>query len=138
MLGNEKLFFNNKMSVGRNNLNPKQNIHKLGVNYVCNFLEHAGFTIQEVIKSPDHHFQLLVKVNDKSMIIAVRTACHPDVGTIDKETQEKLIKESERLNAVPHFAGLSLTATNVSDIQVDGMVKGSEHNVIFNGMTVVC
>jgi len=138
MLGNEKLIFNNKMSMGYKKLESKQKIHKLGVNYICNFLGSAGFTISDVNKDLNHHFQLLAKVNDRALLIAVRTACHPDVGTIDKEAREKLINESERLNAVPHFAGLSLTAINVTDIQVDGITKGNEYNVIFNGMTVVC
>jgi hypothetical protein len=71
------------------------------------------------------------------MLIAVRTACHPDVGTIDIATKKKLIEESEQLNATPYFAGLSLTVTNVNDIQVEEIVKGEEYNIIFNGMTVV-
>ena len=118
-------------------LQPEQNIHEIGVNYLKGLLDRVGFTIHDVNKDPNHHFQLFVKINDRAMLIAVRTACCPDVGTIDKATQEELIKESERLNAVPHFAGLSLTAMNGSDIQEGGSSDGSEYEVIFNGMTVV-
>ena len=68
---------------------------------------------------------------------AIRTARRPDVGTMDEETRKKLIAESERLNAVPHFAGLSLTPLNVTEAQVDGITKNREYEVVFNGMTVV-
>ena len=71
------------------------------------------------------------------MLIAVRTAWHPDVGTIDKATQKELIKESEKLNAVPHFAGLSLTAMTGSDNQEGDLIERGAYEVIFNGMTVV-
>lgn len=137
MLGNEKLIYENKMSMDHNNLNSKQNIHKLGVNYICNFLENAGFTIHEVNKSPDHHFQLLVEVNDKSMLIAVRTANYPNIGSIDKKTKKRLIKEAEQLTAVPHFTGLSVKPLEANDIGSNGLTEGQKYKVIFPGISVV-
>lgn len=119
------------------NLDYKLNIHVLGVHYICYFLDRVGFTIHDVNRDPNHHFQLFAQINVRAMLIAVRTACLPDVGTLDKATQEELIKESEQLKAVPYFAGLSLAPTNVTDHQVDSISKGGEYNVIFNGMTVV-
>ncbi len=78
-------------------------------------------------------------MNDRALLIAVRTACHPEVGTLCKATQaEELFKEAlSRLKAVPHFAGLSLTTKNVIDSQVDDLARGNEYDVIFNGMTVL-
>lgn len=119
------------------NLDTNQNIHALGLQYICNFLDRVGFTIHDVNKDPNHHFQLFAQIYDRTMLIAVRTACHPDVGSIDMATQRELLKESKQLNAVPHFAGLSLTETKVTKTQVDDITKGSKYNVIFNGMTVV-
>ncbi|MGI9537766.1 MAG: hypothetical protein ACR2PB_11905 [Desulfocapsaceae bacterium] len=118
-------------------LEPKQNIHEIGVNYVKDLLDRVGFTIHDVNKDPNHHFQLFVQISNKSMLIAIRTACYPDVGTIDEATQKELIKESEKLKAVPHFAGLSLTAMNGSDNQEGGSTEAGAYEVIFNGMTVV-
>ena len=118
-------------------LDSKLNIHALGVNYICNFLDRVGFTIHDVNRDPNNHFQLIAQINDRVMLIAVRIACYPEVGTLYEATQEELIKESEQLKAVPHFAGLSLTVTNVTDSQVDGIAKGSEYDVIFNGMMVI-
>ena len=114
-----------------------QNTHLLGVTYLSNFLDRVGFAIVEVNADPDHHYQLLVKVNDKTLMIAVRTACHPNIGKIDQETREKLIIESEKLKAAPHFAWLSLTAMSGSDFQVGCSSEGEEHKVIFHGMTAV-
>ena len=114
-----------------------QYIHERGVNYLKDLLDRVGFTIHDVNLDPDHHFQLFVQINKKAMLIAVRTACHPDVGTIDQTTQEELIKESEQRNAVPHFAGLSLTAMKVSDNQEEGSTEKSEFEVNFYGMNVV-
>lgn len=118
-------------------LEPKQNIHEVGVNYVKDLLDRVGFTIHDVNKDPNHHFQLFVQINKRAMLIAVRTACSPDVGTIDKATQKELIKESKKRNAVPHFAGLSLTAKTGSDNQEGDLTEGGAHEVIFSGMTVV-
>ena len=57
-------------------LDVKQHIHLLGVSYVSNFLDRAGFTILEANTDQNHHFQLLAKINDKSFLIAIRTAHH--------------------------------------------------------------
>ncbi len=119
------------------NLNSLQEIHELGVNYICNFLDSAGFTIQEVNKSPDHHFQLLAKVNDKAMLIAVRTANYPNIGSIDKKTKERLIKEAEQLNAVPHFAGITVKPSEANDIEADSLTDRQKYKVFFPGISVV-
>lgn len=115
----------------------KQHIHELGVTYVQDLLDRVGFTIHDVNKEPDHHFQLFAKVNDKALLIAVRTAYHPDIRVIDKATQTKLIMESEQFNAIPHFAGLSLTAKNGIDIQLEDVTIGDKYKIIFHGMNVV-
>ena len=115
----------------------KQHIHELGVNYVRDLLDGVGFTIHDVQKDPNHYFQLFAELNNKSLLIAVRTACHPDTGGIYEATRKKLIEESRQFNAVPHFAGLSLTPAIGGDTQMDGRSNGCEYNVIFNGITVV-
>ena len=113
------------------------NIHARGINYVHDLLDRSGFTIHAVKKELTSPSQLLAKVGDKSLLIAVRTACHPDAGRLDKENQEKLIKESERLNAVPYFAGITLTSMNDGDIEAEDIAGGREHKVFFNGMNVI-
>jgi predicted transcriptional regulator len=125
------------MNMGYKKLNSKENIHKLGVNYICNFLERAGFTIHEVHDNPEHHFQLLAKVNERSLLIAVRTANYPDTGSIDKKTTKRLIKEAELLNAVPHFAGLTIKPSEINDASADGLSEGQRYNVIFSGISVI-
>ncbi len=137
MLGHEKLIFNNEISKGHKKMNSKQNLHKLGVNYICNLLEQARFKILQVNVSPDHHFQLLAEVNDKSMLIAVRTDQYPIVGSIDEKTEKWLIKEAEQLNAVPHFAGLTVKPLEANEIQSDGVTEGQKYQVIFSGISVV-
>ena len=121
----------------RINFESEQGIHELGVTYVHDLLDRVGFTIQEVNKDPEHHYQLLVRIKNRAMLIAIRTAHSPEVGTLDKPMKEKLIEEAKRLNAVPHFAGISLTSKNESDIQNKGLAQVVEDNIIFNGMTVV-
>lgn len=115
----------------------KMNIHKRGINYVQNLLDRSGFAIHVVNKELNSPSQLLAKVADRSLLIAVRTACHPDAGRLDKESREKLIKESEMLNAVPYFAGILLTSKNDGHIPAEDIAGGREHKVIFNGMTVI-
>lgn len=118
-------------------LESRLNIHELGINYVRNLLDSAGFAIHEVNEDLNSPFQLFAKVSDRAFLIAIRTACHPNVGTIDDETREKLIEEAEKLNAIPHFAGLSLTSMNGSDIQLEEITTGGEYKIIFNGMNIV-
>lgn len=134
----EKLNSESKMSVGDNDLNSDQNLHAFGVSYISNFLNRVGFTILEVNTDPDHHFQLLVKINNKSLMIAVRTACHPDIGTIDSFSLETLIRESEELDVSPHFAGLSVKPNAKNEIDNDGSQEDQESKVIFNGISAVC
>lgn len=118
-------------------LDFKQNTHLLGVTYLSNYLAHVGFTIVEVNTDPDHHYQLLVKVNDKTLLIAVRTDHYPKSGTIDTWTMEKLLRESEKLNAIPHFAGLTLVPDEAVDNEADGASEEQKYRVIFNGITAV-
>ena len=112
-------------------------IHERGINHVRNFLDSSGFAIHAVNKDLNSPSQLFAKVGDRSLLIAVRTACHPDAGRLDKENREKIIKESDRLNAVPYFAGITVTSINDDDIQAEDIAGWSEHKVIFNGMTVI-
>ena len=118
-------------------LELKMNVHERGINYVKNLLDRSGFMIHAVNKELGSPSQLLAKVGDRRLLIAVRTTCHPDAGKLDKENREKLIKESQRLNAVPYFAGILLTSMNDGHIQVEDIAGGSEHKLFFNGMTVV-
>ncbi|MBT8353555.1 MAG: hypothetical protein KJO60_03470 [Desulfofustis sp.] len=94
----------------------KSHIHALGIDYVQDLLSHAGFVIHNVNKDLSNPTQLLAKISVRTLLIAVRTACYPNVGELDEIFIEKLIKESKELNAIPHFAGLSLTSKNGSDI----------------------
>ena len=119
------------------NLESDQNIHVLGISYIYNYLCREGYAIHEVNTDPDYHFQLLAQRDEGFILVAVRTALHPDFGTIDKTTHEQLIKESNHLNAIPHFAGLAASSLNTNDMQIDGLTGGREYEVTFNGITIV-
>ena len=76
----------------------------------------------------------------QNVFFSSKSVAHGDARQrklLDKATQKELIKESEKRNAVPHFAGLSLTAMTGSDIQEGDSTEGGAYEVIFNGMTVV-
>ena len=118
-------------------LDFKQHIHLLGVSYVSKFLDRVGFTISEVNTDQNHHYQLLVKINDKSFLIAIRTAYHPKLGTLDTDTMEKLLRESEKINAIPHFAGLTVVSEDGNDTGLDGSSEGQMLKVIFSGISAV-
>lgn len=130
------MYLGNKI-MQHNKLGSRQNIHSFGVSYLCNFLDRAGFSILEMNTAPDHHYQILAKIGDKSLLIAVRTACHPDAGTIDSAALETLVRESEELGLLPHFASLSVVPTATNDIEVDGLPEGQDYKVIFNGISAV-
>ena len=121
----------------QNNLGSTQNIHSFGVSYLCNFLYRTGFSILEMNTAPDHHYQILAKIHDKSILIAVRTACHPDAGTIDSAALEALVRASEELGVLPHFASLSVVPMATNDMEVGGLPAGQEYEVIFNGISAV-
>lgn len=137
MLYKEKFNFESKMRAENKTLTSEQNIHVIGLSYICNFLDRAGFAIQEVNTEPNHHFQLLAEISDKSLLIAVRTAYAPEVGTIDTSTIQKLVRESEELNAIPHFAGLTAAQEKTNDIEVEGKTEGQKFKIIFNGISAV-
>ncbi|NNK15253.1 MAG: hypothetical protein HKP52_13525 [Desulfofustis sp.] len=137
MLRQEEVKVERRLSGDHKNLNSEQNIHAFGVSYLCNFLDRARFTILEVNTDPDHHYQLLAKINGKSLLIAVRTAYNPEMGALGTSNMEKLLRESEELNAIPHFAGLSLIPLETNDIEVEGITEGQEFKVMFNGISVV-
>ena len=118
-------------------LDFKQHIHLLGVSYVSNFLDRVGFNILEVNTDQNHHYQLLAKINDKSFLIAIRTAHHPKLGTLDACALEKLLKESVKLNAIPHFAGLTVVPADDNDSTLDGSSEGQMLKVIFSGIRAI-
>ena len=115
----------------------KKNIHELGVNYINDLLERVGFTIHEVNVDPDHHYQIYAQFKERALLIAVRTAYHPGVGTMDETLRERLVEEAKQLKAVPHFAGLSLTTSAVNDTQVGDVDEEGRHEVFFSGMIAV-
>ena len=118
-------------------LGSKQDIHTLGVSYLCSFLDRVGFTILKCNTALDHHFQILAKIHDKSLLIAVRTSCRLDAVPIESSTLEALIKESEGFGALPHFAGLSVIPLAANDSEDDGLTGDHEYRVIFNGIRAV-
>ncbi len=118
-------------------LDFKQHIHLLGVSYVSNFLDRAGFTLVEVNTEQNHHYQLLAKIKDKCFLIAVRTAFHPKLGTLDTGTMEKLLRASEKLKAIPHFAGLTVVSEDGNDTGLAGSSEGHMLKVIFSGISAV-
>jgi hypothetical protein len=118
-------------------LDFKQHIHLLGVSDVSNFLDRVGFTILEVNTDPNHHYQLYAKLNDKLFLIAIRAAYHPRLGTLDTCTKEKLLRESEKLNATPHFAGLTVVSEDGNDTELDGSSEGQMLKVIFSGIRAI-
>lgn len=124
-------------TINLDGVGSRKHIHEIGVQYVHHLLDRVGFTIHDVNEDPDHYFQLLAQVNGKALLIAVRTACHPDVGVMWEATRNKLIKESGQFNAIPHFAGLSLTSVNGGKMQADKLADASDCKIIFHGMTVV-
>lgn len=124
-------------SMGNSRVDTYQNIHGLGVSYICNFLDRVGFTILEFNSKPDHHYQVLAEINDRTLLIAVRTAYHPEVGIITSASLEKLIRESNEFNALPHFAGLSVLPLDTNEIEIEGVTEGRDYKVLFNGITAV-
>lgn len=118
-------------------LDFKQHIHLLGVSYVSNFLDRVGFSILEVNIDQNHHYQLLAKINKKSLLIAIRTAHRPKLGTLDTCTMEKLLRESEKLNAKPHFAGLTVVPLDGNDTEHDGSSEGQMLKVVFSGIRAI-
>jgi hypothetical protein len=117
--------------------NSDQNIHALGLGYIYSYLSREGYAIYEVDTDPNHPFQILAKRENEFIIVAVRSAYHPDIGSIDKTTQQQLIEESDRLNAIPHFAGLTVTPVDTHHLEIDGFAPGKEYEIIFNGITIV-
>ena len=115
----------------------KKNIHELGVKYINDLLERVGFTVHEVNVEPDHHFQIYAQFKERSLLIAVRTAYHPSVGTMDESIRERLVEEAKRLKAVPHFAGLSLTTSAVNDSQLGDVDEEGTYEIFFSGMIAV-
>ena len=137
MLSNEKLNYKSKKQAGSNPLKSNKKVHALGVSYICNFLNSAGFTITEIHTDPKHHFQMLAEINEKVFLIAVRSACAPEVGKIKASVVEKLERESARLNATPYFAGLTIAPVESEDIEVENITEGQEFRIIFNGLSAV-
>ena len=118
-------------------LGHKQNSYDFGVSYLCTFLDRAGFTVLEWNTIPDFHYQILAKTHNKSFMIAVRTACHPDAGSIESSTLETLVKESEKRGSIPHFARIYVFPLATNDIKMNGTAEHWEYKVIFNGISAV-
>jgi hypothetical protein len=115
----------------------KNHIHQLGVKYINDLLDRVGFTIHEMNLDPDHHYQIYAQFKERVLLIAVRTAYHPGVGTMDEAMRDRLVEEAKLLKAVPHFAGLSLTTSSVSDSQLDDAIEEGTYEIFFSGMIAV-
>jgi hypothetical protein len=137
MRANEKPTLTRKKRMIDGDPNSDQNLHALGVSYVSRFLDRVGFTVLKTDTDPDNHSQIMARISDKSLLIAVRTACHPDMGTIDSSSLEMLVGESEKIDFIPYFAGLSVTPRSTKNIEMDGSTTRREYKVIFNGISAV-
>jgi hypothetical protein len=70
-------------------------------------------------------------------MIAVRTSCHPETGTIDSSTLETLVREAEELGVLPHFASISVVPLESDGVEVDGPDEGQDYRVTFSGISAV-
>ena len=127
----------NKFKMDMNNQSSEQKINSLGLGYIYSYLDREGYTIYEVNTDPHHHFQILAKLDNDLIIVAVRTAYHPNLGAIDKIVQKRLIKEAEKLDAIPHVARLAVTPLETNDLEIDGSPEGKEYRVTFDGLTAL-
>ena len=121
-----------------NKLMTIEEIHDFGVEVVFNQLKKEGYKIQSVNTKYGVNPQIIAKKEGQLAFIAVRTACYPNKGSLEKSVHFKMIENADKHGAIPYFASVGIANANgKTDEEMSVPVKGAGFYVAYEGMLII-
>ena len=114
-------------------------IHHFGIEVVHNYMTENGFEILSVVTDLGINPQIVARKDGELAMVAVRTACYPDKGSIEsQEIAQKLIAFADSKNALCYFAPVGIANVDGSnDLEMSLPKKGAPFAVAFEGLLVL-
>lgn len=113
-------------------------IHDFGVEVVVTQLKKEGIEIKAVNTGLETNPQIVAVINNHLAFIAVRTACYPEKGVLQKSEHSKLLQHADSQNAIPYFASLGIAnAEAKTDPEMSIPIKGAGFHIAYNGLETI-
>jgi hypothetical protein len=115
-----------------------QEIHDFGIEIVFNQLKKEGYEIQNVNTEFGVNPQIVGKKGNQLAFVAVRTACYPGKGQLEKPVHFQMIEHADKNSAIPYFASVGIAnadATTEKEMAIP--VKGAGFHVAYEGMVII-
>ena len=117
-----------------------EEIHDFGIEIVFNQLKKEGYEIQSINTEFGINPQIIAKKGNQPSFIAVRTACYPEKGKLEKSVHFQMIEHADKHGAIPYFASVGIANANANAETEDEMrvpVKGAGFHVAYEGMQII-
>jgi hypothetical protein len=113
-------------------------IHDFGVEVVFTQLKKEGVEIKAVNADLEANPQIVAVINNHLAFIAVRTACYPEKGVLQKSEHSKLLQHADSQTAIPYFASVGIAnAEAKTDQEMSIPIKGAGFHVAYNGLETI-
>lgn len=116
-----------------------EEIHDFGAEVVFTQLKKDGVEIKAVNTDLETNPQIVAMINNHLAFIAVRTACYPEKGVLQKsEHSKKLLQHADNQNAIPYFASVGIAnAEAKTDSEMGIPIKGAGFHIAYNGLETI-
>ncbi len=113
-------------------------IFDFGVEVVFNQMKKEGYEIQSVNTQVGQNPQIIAKKGEHLAFVAVRTACYPQKGKLEKNVHFQMIEHAKKHGAIPYFASVGIcNADGKNEKQMGTPVKGAGFHIAYEGLLVI-
>lgn len=115
-----------------------QEIHEFGIEIVFNQLKKEGYEIQSVNTEFGMNPQIVGKKGNQLGFIAVRTACYPGKGQLEKSVHFQMIEHADKNGAIPYFASVGIANADATTEEERAIpLKDAGFHVAYEGMVII-
>ena len=118
-------------------MSPEE-IHNFGVEIVFNQLKKEGYEIESVNTKIGVDPQITATKDGILAFIAVRTACYPEKGKLEKAVHFQMMENAKKFKAIPYFASVGIAnaqAKTQKDMSVP--IKDSGFHAAYEGLLII-
>ena len=82
--------------------------------------------------------QIIAKKDGILAFIAVRTACYPEKGKLDKSVHFQMMENAKKFKAIPYFASVGIAnAESKTQKDMSVPIKGAGFHAAYEGLLII-
>jgi len=116
----------------------EEEIHDFGIEIVVGQLKKEGYEIEGVNTDLGMNPQVVGRKDNQLAFVAVRTACYPEKGRLEKSVHFQMIEHADQHGAIPYFASVGIANADAkTETEMGVPVRGAGFHVAYEGMVII-